>query len=197
MKKQLWSLAVMSVALFSACVSNNDNRSNDPYPVVMTNGVFVIGSGNQSYSIPGSLSYFDYTSQTATKDIFRSVNGQSLGMTANDVLRYGDKVYVVVDGENSVFVLNAKTLRMIHRINMTDVLMLGEEKGVHPRRITADGDNIYVSTYGGYVAAIDTVSFQKKDEYKAGSKPEGVAVNRGYLYVANSDYGKGKTLLSL
>lgn len=44
MKKQLWSLAVMSVALFSACVSNNDNRSNDPYPVVMTNGVFVIGS---------------------------------------------------------------------------------------------------------------------------------------------------------
>ena len=192
MKKQLWSLAVMSVALFSACVSNNDNRSNDPYPVVMTNGVFVIGSGNQSNSIPGSLSYYDYTSQTATKDIFNSVNGQSLGMTANDVLRYGDKVYVVVDGENSVFVLNAKTLRMIHRINMTDVLMLGEEKGVSPRRVTADGDNIYVSTYGGYVAAIDTVSFQKKDEYKAGSYPEGVAVNRGYLYVANSDYGKGE-----
>lgn len=197
MKKQLWSLAVMSVALFSACVSNNDNRSNDPYPVVMTNGVFVVGSGNQSNSIPGSLSYFDYTSQTATKDIFSSLNGQSLGMTANDVLRYGDKVYVVVDGENSVFVLNAKTLRMIHRINMTDVLMLGEEKGVSPRCITADGDNIYVSTYGGYVAAIDTVSFQKKDEYKAGSYPEGVAVNRGYLYVANSDYGNGNASISV
>lgn len=187
----------MSVALFSACVSNNDNRSNDPYPVVMTNGVFVVGSGNQNNGIPGSLSYFDYTSQTATKDIFSSVNGQSLGMTANDVLRYGDKVYVVVDGENSVFVLNAKTLRMIHRITMTDVLMLGEEKGVSPRCITADGDNIYVSTYGGYVAAIDTVSFQKKDEYKAGPYPEGVAVNRGYLYVANSDYGNGNASISV
>lgn len=39
--------------------------------------------------------------------------------------------------------------------------------------------------------------FQKKDEYKAGPYPEGVAVNRGYLYVANSDYGNGNASISV
>ncbi len=197
MKKYLLSFTVlMSATLFTACNNDSDN-SPKTYPVAVTNGVFVVGSGNQSSGKNGSLTYYDYTTKSATKDIFSSVNGLSLGMTANDALRYGDKVYVVVDGENSVFVLNAKNMQLINRINLAGATMLGETDGVSPRRITADEDKIYVSTYGGYVAAIDTVNFALAAKYQAGSYPEGVMVDDGFLYVANSDYGYGNASITV
>ncbi len=196
MRKYLLSLAVLGSALFTACSSDNDNTTQT-YPVAMTSGVYVVGSGNLSNGIDGNLTYYDYTTKGTTKNIFRTTNGMSLGKTANDALRYGDKFYIVVDGENSVFVTDAKTLRVIHRINMTDATILGETQGISPRRITAADDKIYVSTFGGYVAAIDTVNFALAEKYEAGSYSEGLVVNNGVLYVANSDYGNGNASISV
>ncbi len=196
MKKYLLSFAVLSTAFFTACTTDND-KTPQTYPVASTSGVFVIGSGNLGKGIDGSLTYYDYATKSATKDIFSSVNGISLGKTANDVLRYGDKVYVVVDGENTVFVLNAKNMQRIRQINITGTDMLGETQGASPRRITAADDKIYVSTFGGYVAAIDTVNFELAAKYQVGSYPEGLVVNNGKLYVANSDYGNGNASISV
>lgn len=196
MKKIYLCLAVMSVVLFSACLSNDDNKDPDPHPVTISTGVFVIGSGNTQSGIPGNLTYFDYYTEKATPNAFEVNNGgMSLGMTANDIIRYGEKIYIVVDGEHTVFVTDPK-LKVIHKIDMTSAAMLGEEGGVSPRRITADGPNIYVSTYGGYVAAIDTLNFSLVKKYKVGSYPEGLIVDNGYLYVANSDYGYGNASIS-
>jgi DNA-binding beta-propeller fold protein YncE len=118
-------------------------------------------------------------------------------MTVNDALRYGDKFYIVVDGENSVFVTNAKTLKLIQRIDLTSESMLGGTDGVSPRRIAAYDNKIYVSTFGGYVAAIDTVTFSLNKKYKVGSYPEGVTISNGYMFVANSDYGNGNASISM
>ena len=98
----------------------------------------------------------------------------------------------MVDGEHKVFVTDANTLKLINTIDMTSDAMLGAEGGAHPRRITGDSGKVYVSTYGGYVAAIDTVSFSLKQKYQVGSYPEGLVVSNGTLYVANSDYGMGQ-----
>ena len=112
-------------------------------------------------------------------------------------------MYIVVDGEHSVEVVNAKTLQSIKRIDMTE--LMGVEKGVHPRHITCYDGMIYVSTYGasksaygedwsvttegnGYVAAIDTLTFSLKDTYEVGSFPEGLTAYNNRLYVCNSDY---------
>ena len=191
MKKHLLSLAVliMGTALFTACSDSDDNKSS--HPVAVSNGFYVVCSGNTSSSIDGSLTYFDYTTAKATPNAFRAVNGKSLGMTVNDAVRYGDKLYIVVDGEHKVFVTDAKTLKQITMIDMTSDAMLGAEGGAHPRRLTGADGNIYVSTYGGFVAAIDTISFSLKQKYQVGSYPEGLAISNGILYVANSDYGMG------
>ena len=194
MKKIYLCLAVMSIVLFSACLNDADSGKK-VYPVPVTRGAYVIGSGNLGSSIPGNLTYFDYYSEKATLNAFEVNNaGMSLGMTANDILKYGAKIYIVVDGERTVFVTD-ENLKLIHKINMTSASILGDD-GVDPRRITADGDNIYVSTYGGYVAAIDTLNFALVKKYKVGSYPEGLVVSNGYLYVANSDYGYGNASIS-
>lgn len=192
MKKHLLSMAVlvMGTALFTACSDSDDNKSE--HPVAVSNGFYVVCSGNTSSSIDGSLTYFDYTTTKATPNAFKAANGRSLGMTVNDAVRYGDKLYVVVDGEHKVFVTDAKSLKQITTIDLASTAMLGEQGGAHPRRLTGADGNIYVSTYGGFVAAIDTISFSLKQKYQVGSYPEGLAISNGILYVANSDYGMGQ-----
>lgn len=196
MKKQLLSFAVMlSTLLFTACL-NNDNTPST-YLVPISKGVYVVGSGNTANGISGNLTYFDYTTKSTTKDVFDRINGASLGNSVlNDAMRYGDKMYVVADGENSVFVADAKTLRLIMVINLTADDMLGA-KGISPRRITANDDKIYVSTYGGCVAAIDTVNFALAKKYEVGSYPEGLMILKNHLIVANSDYGNGNASISI
>jgi len=196
MKKHVLTFAVMvmGTTLFTAC-NNDDDEQHGTFPVAVSNGIFMVCSGNSSQSIDGSLSYYNYVTQAGTVDVFKDNNGRSLGQTPNDALCYGEKLYIVVSGEHKVFVANAKTMKVQHTIDMTE--LMGEEDGVNPRRIAADNGNIYVSTYGGYVAAIDTVDFELQKKYKAGSYPEGIAVANGYLYVANSDYGNGNASISI
>ena len=196
MKKYLLSFAVvLSAALFTAC--NDKDNEGGTYTIPVTNGAYVICSGNAWSGIDGSLTYIDYATGTSVNDQFYAKNGRKLGGTPNDIMVYGDKMYIVVDGENCVFVTNAKTMKLLHTIKTTDATMLGEQGGKSPRRIASYNGNIYVSTFGGYVAAIDTINFALQKKYQVGSYPEGVAISSsGIMYVANSDYGYGNASIS-
>ena len=204
MKKYLWSMAVvlMGVGTLTSCLSDNDDNTENWYVLPVSNGAYVVCGGNMSNNIDGSLTYYDYKTGMASQKAFAAQNGRGLGLTPNDALVYGSKMYIVVDGEHTVEVVDAKTLKSIKQIKMTE--LMGADKGAHPRHITCSGGMIYVSTYGasqndggwpattsgnGYVAAIDTVSFSLKNTYTVGSYPEGLYVYDNVLYVCNSDYG--------
>lgn len=199
MKKQLLSLAVlmMGAALFTACDDNDDNHGT--YVVPVTKGAFLVCSGNSGKNIGGSLSYLDYSSGMVGNQQFQQKNGRALGTTPNDVLVYGTKMYIAVTGENTIEVVDAKTLSSIRQIKTDQVFGEGCLK---PRHFTAADGLVYVSFYGssasdwstgtttgnGCVVAMDTVSYAKQNIYQAGSFPEGLSVLDNTLYVANSDY---------
>lgn len=202
MKKHLLSMAVllMGAALFTACDDNNDTPGQ--YVVPVTKGSFLVCSGNSSKNIGGSLSYLDYTAGQVGNKQFALKNGRELGTTPNDAFVYGDKMYIAVTGENTIEVVDAKTLKSIHQIKTESAFGDG---CVKPRHITAADGVVYVSFYGssasdwstgtttgnGCVVAMDTVGFAKKAIYQAGSFPEGLSVLDKTLYVANSDYSMG------
>lgn len=194
MKKQVFSFSVMlSATLFTACM-DTDSGTNS-YPVAIANGVYVVGTGSEVEGKPSCLTYYNYETKFSTKDVFSQNNGITLGHgVLNDALRYGDKTYIVSDGENTVFVTDAKTMKIKEIIDMTDLL---GNKGMHPRRIAAYDGKVYVSTYGGCVAAIDTVNYALAGTYEVGSYPEGLVVLNDHLVVANSDYGNGKASISI
>jgi len=167
-----------------------DSTNNvTPDQAVAGNGVFVVGAGNSMSNIVGALTYFDVATGKTTANIFKQVNGRELGVTANDGMVYGSKLYVVVDGENTIEVMDARTLKSVKQISTTT--LLGEQEGKSPRRIVAKDGHIFVSTFGGYVAVIDTVNYALTTKLQAGSYPEGMAFSGKMLFVANSDYGKG------
>lgn len=189
MKKYLLGLAVllMGTAVMTSCSDDNDGPKT--YLQEYSTGAYVVNSGNMYNKIESSLTAIDYASSTATQKVFKAANGRSLGNTANDGIVYGNKIYLAVDQSNTIEVIDKKTKQSIKQIKTTD--LLGKAEGAEPRHIIADGGKVYFTTYGGYVAAVDTTNFVLADKYKVGSCPEGLVIGGSNLYVANSNYGKG------
>lgn len=189
MKKYLLGLAVllMGTAVMTSC--SDDNDGPETYLQEYSTGAYVVNSGNMYNKIESSLTAIDYASSTATQKVFKAANGRPLGDTANDGIVYGNKIYLAVDQSNTIEVIDKKTKRSIKQIKTTE--LLGNAEGVHPRHIIADGGKVYFTTYGGYVAAVDTTSFALQKKWQVGSYPEGLVIGNGNLYVANSNYGAG------
>ena len=189
MKKYLLGLAVllMGTAVMTSC--SDDNDGPETYLQVYSTGAYVVNSGNMYNKIESSLTAIDYASSTATQNVFKTANGRTLGNTANDGIVYGNKIYLAVDQSNTIEVIDKKTKQSIKQIKTTD--LLGNAEGAEPRHIIADGGKVYFTTYGGYVAAVDTTSFALQKKWQVGSCPEGLVIGNGNLYVANSNYGKG------
>lgn len=189
MKKYLLGLAVllMGTAVMTSCDPAEDYP--ETYLQVYSTGAYVVNSGNMYSNIESSLTAIDYASSTATQNVFKTANGRSLGNTANDGIVYGNKIYLAVDQSNTIEVIDKKTKQSIKQIKTTD--LLGKAEGAEPRHISADGGKVYFTTYGGYVAAVDTTSFSLQKKWQVGSYPEGLVIAHGNIYVANSNYGKG------
>lgn len=189
MKKYLLGLAVllMGTAVMTSCDPAEDYP--ETYLQVYSTGAYVVNSGNMYNKIESSLTAIDYATSTATQGVFRAANGRSLGNTANDGIVYGNKIYLAVDQSNTIEVIDKKTKQSIKQIKTTE--LLGNAEGAEPRHIIADGGKVYFTTYGGYVAAVDTTSFALQKKWQVGSYPEGLVIGGGNLYVANSNYGAG------
>lgn len=189
MKKYLLGLAVllMGTAVMTSC--SDDNDGPETYLQVYSTGAYVVNAGNMGSNIESFLTAIDYASSTATQNVFKTANGRTLGNTANDGIVYGNKIYLAVDQSNTIEVIDKKTKQSIKQIKTTD--LLGKAEGAEPRHIIADGGKVYFTTYGGYVAAVDTTSFALQKKWQVGSYPEGLVIGNGNLYVANSNYGAG------
>ena len=203
MKKNLFSFAVMAMGatLLTGCLGDDSKGGDTPYEIVVTKGAFVINNGSSYQAIDGSLTYFDATTGAAEQNVYKKVNGKSLGGTPNDVMVYGQKVYIVGSDENTIFVLDVRNFKELAKVSTTD--LLGDADGSTPRRIAAYEDKVYFTTYGGYVAAIDTISYSLKAKYQVGSYPEGLALGASpssstqpAIYVANSDWSMGNGSIS-
>ena len=189
MKKYLLGLAVllMGTAVMTSC--SDDNDGPETYLQVYSTGAYVVNAGNMGSNIESSLTAIDYASSTATQNVFKTANGRTLGNTANDGIVYGNKIYLAVDQSNTIEVIDKKTKQSIKQIKTTD--LLGKAEGAEPRHIIADGGKVYFTTYGGYVAAVDTTDFALQKKWKVGNYPEGLVFGNGNLYVANSNYAAG------
>ena len=194
MKKYLLSFAVlaMGMSLLTACSDDDDEPQKQAVDV--SNGLFIVGSGNKTAGIDGNVSYIDYTKGSTVADIFQTANGKSIGKTGNHISAYGSKLYIVVDGEATIWVCNKQTLKIVKQISTTQ--LLGDKDGLSPRAAIGYDGKIYFTCYGksydgdnGIVAAIDTVNFSKQQTYTVGSYPNGLALLGDNIFVTNSDYG--------
>ena len=175
MKRKIFSLIALCAMMalsFTSC--NKDDGEELEEPVVPSEYVFVLNSGNMGNN-NASLSMYDMKDGTVVKGIFEAKNGRRLGDTGQDIIVYGSKMYIAVYGESTIEVtdLEAKSISQI------------KTEG-QPRFFTAHAGKVYVTYYDGYVARLDTTSLAVDSKVRVGRNPEQLTVSGNKLYVANS-----------
>lgn len=182
------AIAALTALSMTSCDDNDDDPI--PVPVEISEGVYVLNSGNQGGSIDGSLTYYDYANGTATQNVYQAANSKSLGITIPGAVVYGSKIYIVGSLENTVFIADRKTLKEIATVTTEIKDDEGKLVKVKGRGICAGEGKVFVATYNNTVIAIDTLTNKICREYESGDYSDGICYSNGYLYTGDTAYGK-------
>jgi len=171
------------IILLSAC----DDMKDVPTPVNLpatpgeTGQLYVLCEGlfNMNNS---TLSLINFDNKTLKSDYFLSQNNRGLGDTANDIKRYGGKLWIVVNVSSQVEVIDLKSGISIKQIPFFNASGVARQ----PRTITFYGNKAYVCSFDGTVARIDTTSMTIDAVTTVGRNPDGITAVNGKIYVSNS-----------
>lgn len=176
----LFMCVLFSGIAFTSC-SDDDDPGTDP-EIVVTRGAYILNTGGWG-SNSSTLDYYNLETQKITGNILRTSEGGKLGDTANDMLVYGSKMYIAVNGSNTIEVtdLSGKPIQTIIPENSGSGL-------AGPRNLAAYEDKVYVTLFDGYLARIDTASLVVESKVEVGVGVEQVCVSGDKLYTAISSY---------
>lgn len=181
----VYTTLVMLLFLFSS-VSCDDMYEktrdiNQPPNVRDVSAFYVLSEGlfNMNNS---TLAKFDMTTGVLNKNFFLDKNRRGLGDTANDIAIYGSKLYIVVNVSSQVEVLDARTGVSLRQIPMFQPNGLSRQ----PRYMAFHDGKVFVCSFDGTVAKIDTATLQIEAIINVGRNPDGICVSNGKLYVSNS-----------
>jgi hypothetical protein len=174
--KKIFAFVLLGV---SVMISSCDKKGGDNrLPEVVTEGVYILNNGNYA-SNDASLSSYDPDNRILTPNVFLSANGKKLGDQAQDMLIYGDKMYIAVYNSRVIFVTDRQG-KIIKELKVTK-----DDVELSPRALIGHGSKVYATMYEGYLAQIDTVKYSTKI-VKVGDNPEGLIAVENKVYVANS-----------
>ncbi|MDR1372688.1 MAG: hypothetical protein LBJ17_06135 [Dysgonamonadaceae bacterium] len=166
------SLALVCGMVFTACEDEDDNIK-EPFKVTPKSGVFILNQGNFGAS-DAFITYIDFESGNTTKVLV-----DELGESAQDLIIYGNKIYVSVTGSSVIWVLSLSDLSVEKRIEVKDAS--GEPRS--PFCLQPYSNKIYATTNDGNVVRLDTASLEIEAFTPVGNNPEGIAIYDGKLYV--------------
>ena len=178
MKKRIYFSLLILITALSACkvedIKKDENLPSETVRILaLSEGSF---TNNNS-----TLAYYDLKNKTKDADYFLTQNKRGLGETANDMLLYGSKAYIVLHGSSRIEVIDIHTGKSVKQIPMFE-----GDKPKSPRQIISHAGKVYVSSFDDTVTRIDTVSLSIDGSLKVGFDPEGMCVIGEKLYVANS-----------
>ena len=189
------ALLVFSAVLVAIASCTKENAPEVPFAGIDVEVGEQSGSFNKLYilnegAFPGAstLDLLDFKNKKYCADIFAQANPdvvQGLGNTGNDMAVVDGKLWVALNASNQVAVLRLPSAKLERIIDVES-----------PRFIVADGQYVYVTSYaaavyGGADMVPGKVYRISKKNYETatvevGYQPEGLAVLKGKLYVANS-----------
>lgn len=139
MKKKNVCILVLLAALFAACSDSDIVIDPTDLPPSETQKILVLCEGIWNHD-NSTLAFYDLKSKTTDLDYFTTVNKRGLGDTANDMIKYGSKIYIVVNESGTIEVIDAATGKSLQQIEMKEKTTEGKEINKQPR---------YAAAYGG------------------------------------------------
>ncbi|MHA4842588.1 YncE family protein [Flavitalea antarctica] len=179
MKKSSVFLMAGMIAMFAASCSKDDVGGQEQPKI--TKGLYVLNEGLFSQNNT-TLTFYNAANNTTSTDVFATANGSGLGDTGNDLIIYGAKIYIVMNGSSYVQVSEAATAKSLRKIELKTTS--GAPR--LPRYALPYKNKVLVSSYDGTVAVIDTNSLQVEKFITVGANPEMMAIAGDRLFVSNS-----------
>lgn len=150
--------------------------------------IILLNEGNWQ-SDNGRITYFE-DGKIVSNQWFRDVNGKKLGDTPNDIIQVKPNlIAIAINWSNIIQFIDATG----HRVAETEAVP-------NNRKLATDGNYVFVTSYGhecntidgmkeftkGFVAKIDVSNFKVVQTVEVGYEPEGIALYKGKLFVANT-----------
>ena len=137
----------------------------------------------------GCLSYFEDGAIVSNK-WFKDKNGIKLGDTPNDIIQVNENLIAIAVNWSNI----------VQFITPQGIAVAATEDIPNNRRLCSDGSYVYITSYGhecettngtvyfdkGYVAKIDLSNYKVVATCEVGYEPEGIALYKGHLFVANT-----------
>jgi DNA-binding beta-propeller fold protein YncE len=152
-------------------------------------GFYLLNEGNMG-SNKSTLDYYDCETGIYHRNIYAEANPsvpKELGDVGNDIEIYGSKLYAVINCSNKVEVMEAASAKRLGQVDIPNCRYIRFHQGY-----------AYVTSYAGpvelnpnyeqrgYVARVDTATFQVLDRCLVGFQPDELEIVGNKLYVANS-----------
>jgi len=167
----------MGVSLTSCSDDDDDDE--------VTTGVFILNEGKSENNNAG-ISVYNPETHAVTADIYMSQNDKGLGDTGQDMIQYGNYVYVTVYGSSRLVKLDKAGFEVAS-------LTFSAEDG-QPRYMAAEDGKLYVTLYSGKVARINAADLKIEKYVQVGTNPEQIVEEDDKLFVANSGWGEDNTV---
>lgn len=177
------------LSLFIACVKKPEFPEQTSVHGEYS-GILILNEGlwQQNNS---TLTFYDPIRLEVTRDVFYKVNRQMLGDTANDLIKIADTLFIVVSTSNTLYKLEAKTLKIIQTLVISKGGDLRKMVYVNPQKA-------YISALTGQkIWIINPTQMQVIGSFSA-SFPEEMKLIQNKLYITQSNYPpnfKNKSLL--
>lgn len=185
-------LAFAGAVLMASCSSDDDSTSEAPSGQY-ENGFFVLNQGNYG-AANSNISFISNDLLTKENNIFSSINPTiTMGDTGQDVGFYEDFAFIVLNGSNSIQVVNRFTFEHVATIS----------SGLNnPRYIAFANGKGYVTNWGNatnpaddFVAVLDLASYSVISSISVVEGPERIIEENNKLYVAHhGGYGYGNSV---
>lgn len=179
-RKILPSLLLLSLA-FVSLSCKDDKEDSHSTSTASANGIYILCQGNIGHN-NSAIDFYSLDSNKIAKDIFLLVNGQGLGDTGNDMIVFGDNIFVSVEESACVSVINKNTGKLVKRIATVDANGTNRT----PFALEKSDSKVFVSTYDGHVLSINPSTLTIEKTCSVGRNPEDLCYCNGYLYVSNS-----------
>ncbi len=201
-KYQIFLIFVVISCFLISCDDMHDMEKQQIYPKdVTTTEMYILSEGGFNYNNSTLAKYnFNKTAESKLqRTFFQTINKRGLGDTANDMQRYGSKIYIVVNVSSQVEVIDSKTGKSLKRIPFFNEM----GKPRQPRYIDFFKGKAYVCSFDGTVSKIDTTELNVEKTINVGQNPDGICITNGKIYVTNSgglnspNYGNSVSVIAL
>jgi hypothetical protein len=186
-RRMKWLASVALVLGLMACGGDEDVLDDDLSDSTGA-GVYILNEGGFGQG-NASLSFYDAVTGAVTESVFATANGRPLGDTANDILRSGDRLWIVVN--------NSQTMEIVDVATHASAGTVTFDAGASPTTVAIDeaAGKAYVALrFGNALARIDTTSLVQEAVVEVGAMPQEVVLADGKAYVTNSGFGAGTTV---